>query len=63
MKNKLTSKGYSEEEISQTIDKLVSLKYLQEEEYKKLEMLSRKEKGKEKRVTKKFIDNLKKGKG
>jgi len=32
------------------------------EEYAKLETLAAKEKGKEKRVTKKFIDNLKKGK-
>lgn len=37
-------------------------KVFTEEEYKKLELLSIKEKGKEKRVTKKFIDNLKKGK-
>jgi AbrB family looped-hinge helix DNA binding protein len=34
-----------------------------EEEYKKLEILSMKEKGKEKRVTKKFINNLKRGRG
>lgn len=33
-----------------------------DEEYAKLEALAAKEKGKEKRVTKKFIDNLKKGK-
>jgi len=33
------------------------------EEYAKLEALAVKEEGKEKRVTKKFIDNLKKGKG
>ena len=32
------------------------------EEYVKLETLAAKEKGKEKRVTKRFIDNLKKGK-
>jgi len=32
------------------------------EQYKKLESLSMKEKGEEKRVTKKFIDKLKKGK-
>jgi len=34
-----------------------------EEEYKKLEILSMKEKGKEKRVTKRFINNLKRGRG
>lgn len=33
-----------------------------DEEYAKLEALAAKEKGKEKRVTKKFIDKLKKGK-
>ncbi len=33
-----------------------------DEEYVKLETLAAKEKGKEKRVTKKFINNLKKGK-
>ena len=33
-----------------------------EEEYRKLEVLSAKEKGKEKRVTKGFTDSLKKGK-
>ena len=33
-----------------------------EEEYVKLETLATKEKGKEKPVTKKFIDNLKRGK-
>jgi len=33
------------------------------EEYAKLEALAVKEEGKEKQVTKKFIDNLKKGKG
>jgi len=32
-----------------------------DEEYLKLETLAAKEKGKEKRVTKRFIDNLKKG--
>ena len=37
-------------------------KTFSDEEYKKLEMLSIKEKGAEKQVTKKFIDNLKKGK-
>ena len=37
-------------------------KVFSDEEYKKLEMLSIKEKGAEKQVTKKFIDNLKKGK-
>lgn len=34
-----------------------------EEEYKKLEDLAAKEKGKEKRVTKKLIEGLKKGRG
>ena len=33
-----------------------------EEEYAKLEILAKKEKGKEKQITSKFIDNLKKGK-
>ena len=33
-----------------------------DEEYAKLETLAAKEKGKEKHVTKRFIDNLKKGK-
>ena len=33
-----------------------------DEEYAKLEILAAKEKGEEKHVTKKFIDNLKKGK-
>jgi AbrB family looped-hinge helix DNA binding protein len=37
-------------------------KVFSDEEYKKLELLSIKEKGAEKQVTKKFIDNLKKGK-
>ncbi|MFH0772557.1 MAG: AbrB/MazE/SpoVT family DNA-binding domain-containing protein [Candidatus Omnitrophota bacterium] len=37
-------------------------KVFSDEEYKKLEMLSIKEKGAEKQATKKFIDNLKKGK-
>ena len=37
-------------------------KVFSDEEYKKLEMLSIKEKGSEKQVTKKFIDNLRKGK-
>ncbi len=32
-----------------------------EEEYKKMDLLSREEKGKEMRLTKKFINNLKKG--
>lgn len=32
-------------------------------EYMKLDALTAQEKGKEKRVTKKFIDNLKKGRG
>ena len=34
---------------------------LTEEEYKKLDILSQKEVGKEKRLTKRFINNLKKG--
>ncbi len=38
-------------------------KVFTEEEYKKLETLSMKEKGKEKRVTRKFVENLKKGGG
>jgi len=38
-------------------------KVFTEEEYKKLETLSRKEKGTEKRVTKKFVEILKKGRG
>ena len=38
-------------------------KVFTEEEYKKLETLSMKEKGKEKRVTRKFVENLKKGRG
>lgn len=33
------------------------------EEYMKLDALTAQEKGKEKKVTKKFIDNLKKGRG
>ena len=37
-------------------------KVFSEEHYKKLESLSMEEKGKEKRVTKKFINTLKKGK-
>jgi len=37
-------------------------KVFTDEEYKKLEVLSMKEKGKEKRVTKQFINSLKKGK-
>jgi AbrB family looped-hinge helix DNA binding protein len=37
-------------------------KIFSDEEYKKLELLSIKEKGAEKQVAKKFIDNLKKGK-
>lgn len=37
-------------------------KVFSDEEYKKLEMLSIKEKGTERQVTKKFIDNFKKGK-
>ncbi|MFH0771743.1 MAG: hypothetical protein V1933_03900 [Candidatus Omnitrophota bacterium] len=37
-------------------------KVFSDEEYKKLELLSIKEKGAEKQVAKKFIDNLKKGK-
>jgi AbrB family looped-hinge helix DNA binding protein len=37
-------------------------KIFSDEEYKKLEMLSIKEKGAERQVTKKFIDDLKKGK-
>jgi len=32
-----------------------------DEEYKKLDLLSKKEKGKEKKITKKFIEKLKKG--
>ncbi|NOX96677.1 MAG: AbrB/MazE/SpoVT family DNA-binding domain-containing protein [Nitrospirae bacterium] len=38
-------------------------KVFTEEEYKKLETLSRKEKGKEKRVTRKFVENLKRERG
>ena len=38
-------------------------KVFTEEEYKKLETLSMKEKGKEKRATRKLIENLKKGRG
>ena len=37
-------------------------KQFTDEEYVKLEALAAKEKGKEKYVTKRFIDNLKKGK-
>ncbi len=40
----------------------ITEKVFTEDEYRKLEALSRKEKGEEKRVTKKFIDSLKKGK-
>ncbi len=36
-------------------------KVFSDEEYKKIEMPSTKEKATERRVTKKFIDNLKKG--
>lgn len=38
-------------------------KVFTKETYKKLETLTMREKGKEKRVTKKFIDNLKKERG
>ena len=38
-------------------------KVFTEGEYHKLEALAAREKGKEKRVTKRFIDNLKKGRG
>ena len=38
-------------------------KVFTEEEYKKIETLSMKEKGKEKRVTRRFVENLKKGRG
>jgi len=38
-------------------------KVFTEEEYKKLETLSMNEKGKEKRVTRKFVENLKQGRG
>jgi AbrB family looped-hinge helix DNA binding protein len=38
-------------------------KVFTEEEYKKLETLSMKEKGKEKRVTRKFVENLKREMG
>lgn len=37
-------------------------KVFSEDEYEKLEMLSQKQQGKEKRVTKKFINKLMKGK-
>ncbi|MCG2707838.1 MAG: AbrB/MazE/SpoVT family DNA-binding domain-containing protein [Candidatus Omnitrophica bacterium] len=37
-------------------------RHFTDEEYVKLETLATKEKGKEKRVTPKFIDNLKRGK-
>lgn len=36
-------------------------KVFTEQEYKKLDLISQKEKGEEKRVTKKYIENLKKG--
>jgi len=53
-------------EVSKNGIELVPLevkeKTFSEEEYKKLEALVAKEKGKEKRVTKGFIDKLKKGK-
>ena len=37
-------------------------KQFTDEDYAKLEILAAKEKGKEKHITKRFIDNLKKGK-
>jgi len=52
-------------EISKNCIELVPVeikeKVFTEEEYKKLDALSENEKGKEKRVTKKFIDRLQKG--
>ena len=52
-------------EISKNRIELIPLetkeKVWTKEVYKKLETLAMREKGKEKRVTKKFIDNLKKG--
>ncbi|MBL7071435.1 MAG: hypothetical protein ISS26_04615 [Candidatus Omnitrophica bacterium] len=54
-------------EISKNVIELIPLetkeKEFTEEEYVKLEALAMKEKGKEKRVTKKFISDLKKGRG
>jgi len=51
--------------ISENRIELVPLETIEKvftkEEYKKLDMLSMKEKGKEKLVTKKFVDNLKEG--
>lgn len=53
-------------EISKNRIELIPLetreKVFTEEEYRKLEALAEKQRGTEKRVTKKFIDNLKKGK-
>lgn len=54
-------------EISENAIELIPLetrkKRFTKEEYMKLDALTAQEKGKEKKVTKKFIDNLKKGRG
>jgi len=54
-------------EISKNAIELVPMELTEKEfseaEYAKLEALAVKEQGKEKRVTKKFIDNLKKARG
>ena len=53
-------------EVSKNRIELIPLetkeKEFTEEEYKKLEALAEKQRGTEKRVTKKFMNNLKKGK-
>ncbi len=53
-------------EVSKNAIELIPLetkeKVFTNEEYAKLEIIAAKEKGKEKRITKKFINNLKKGK-
>ena len=54
-------------EISENAIELIPLEIKErvftKEEYIKLDALTAQEKGKEKKVTKKFIDNLKKGRG
>jgi len=53
--------GFSNNRI-ELIPLEIKEKHFTNEEYAKLEILSVKENGKEKRATKKFIDSLKKGK-
>jgi len=55
MKSSLKFKDYLEKEL-----KDLEFKKVFDKEYKKLDTLARKEKGEEKRVTKRFINSLKK---